>query len=1256
MAGSGAFEEALRLVLETSGTEGVDALRQALVEMGVATEDVGADTAKLVDKLAELNATAGKSDAFTGMMQTLDELEQRYNANQRAALELSLKIAETVSPSKELLAAQKALRAEGDKLQSSLNKQWEAVAKADTELRELGVDTTQLAGAQQRLRTEATRTAQAFAEQAKASAEAAKEARRRDAQIEESDAGFRAHAKASTAAAQSLQAYRDRANQAAKDTAELGVAATTTSSILDKLKGVAATALGFIGFSKLVDGIKSIITEGSDAEQELAQLEAALAATGRQSEFSADQLAQMRRQLQGGLFDDGEISKAQVRLLSYTNIVGQQFPEAMQITIDQAQRLGISLEQSAEVVGKALQTPSKAMESLSKQGFTLDASQKQVITQLEATGRVAEAQAIILDLLAESYGGAAAAAKVGTIAGLWKAATERFKDWKQEVADQGVLDYFKTQLTDMLALADRLAKDGTLTRWAKQTADAIVTMANAARSATTWLVEHSGALVTMGKAFATFAIVRAIVQMNAWRVALMASTRAQLANAAAMDATGRGALTLGNILRTLPRAVPITVALLGVELATKTLQALGEALGEELGKNSQAMKESGEAVRQMREQMYLQGVEYKKAAVSIAEYRDVSVRSSAEVAAMGEQERKSYEGRLDGLKKYLTAQLGFLFTQKELGLATQEQLDELDRVKARLAEVATGYQSLSAGARVAGEALRSGIGTGAQLVVEQLKGIANDSRLAATQIGTLFQSLNYSDTGSLGNVAFALASIAEQGSGAARNVRDGLMATLQQLSGEELSRFQAAAQAAFASLPSAATNTSVVLEQTLLAAMAKLGVSAERMGVSFTAAGRDANAAFATVVENALSTSAQIETAFKAALGNVATLDEAKALGAQLQAAGQQGKIGFDQAERSAAALNARLREITNAMNPLNDEFGRLGIQSQASLDAARDAAKDAFEAIRRGAAQGKASIEDVRRAFTAYANTARSAVANSDDWKRKQVESQLEVQGATYATNQALANQGNAGAAAGQAVAAGGAQATAAMEQVQSAAAGAASSVAAVGAAAGGASGTLNKAAASASGFSMNMGQISEKTRELLSQMGGKNGLQQFANIWNGLAAQRRELEAYKQEQAEVLKGMDELSRQRRELAQRFDLVGEGELEEVLQIEQQIESKRAERRRAEAEERRARLDAAREEAALQAEADAKRIAKGGGGSGDGAQVLRIEWTAPSRSVAASASAAEREQAERLAGMVAPLVMDRVARSRSVSVRAGGGR
>jgi len=1370
MANNSAYEEALRLVLETSGTEGVDALRIALSQMGDVSTEAVEETGRLVDTLIELDATAGKAQGYQSMLDQLSELEKQFDINQRAAYQLSLQLAETEKPSRELLNAQRQLASEGQRLKASLDAQWAAVERADEALAEAGVQTANFAHSQailaerlessrselvahaeaikreveendrlrkslstmgeelsdvssefdgaasavsdmareleaidrpaksllarqQALEHEAEQLRQRFKEQSSALVDAAADTegladnterlralqqsllaeydrsadaieaqgraikdeaeavRRRNLAMEDADERFRRQNQSSRSAAEALKGYKERASQAAQGTAELGASAAATTSILNKLKGIAATALGFIGFGKVVDGIKDIIKEGSDAEQELGQLEAALAATGRQGEFTAAQLARMRKQLQGGLFDDGQISAAQVRLLSYTNIVGEQFPAAMQITIDQAQRLGMSLEASAEVVGKALQTPSKAMESLSKQGFTLDDSQKQLIKQMEATGRVAEAQAIILDLLTESYGGAAAAAKVGTIAGLWKEATERFKDWKQEVADQGVLAYFKGQLTDMLATVDRLAKDGTLTRWAKQTSDAIITMAEAAKGATTWVVEHGSALVTLGRVYATFSIIKLIAQFNTWRVTLAATTRAQWANAAAMDATGKGAVTLGNLLKAMPKALLITVGLVGLEVALKGLRSMGQALGEELGKNSAASKHAGEVSRQLREVMYQEAVARKEAANSFIEYRDTAVRTSAEVAALAEAEQQSYKDRLDGLKEYLAGQLGFLVRMEALGIATDDQLKQLEQVKVRLQEVNQGYKALAEGARVAGDALANGIGPGAQLVLEQLKGIDSDAKLAATSIGNLFQSLNYADSASLENVGVALAHMAEQGTVASRNIRDGLLDALQRLSGEELQRFQMAAQTAFEALPGAAINASAVLQQTLVAALQKLGVNAESVGMSFGKAGRDAIAAFATITDSALSTGVQIEAAFKSALGNVSTLEEARTLGTLLEDAGKRGKTGFDQAERSAAALNSRIREITNAMNPLNDEFGRLGIQSQASLNAARDAAKEAFEAIRRGASQGKASVEDVRRALRAYSDTARASVADSDVAAKQMVEMQLAHLEAIYQVSDGLDDMGRRGGEATRKVADGAAGAAKELDGVAASAQGAAAATEAVAAAGGSAASSLAEGASAAHGFSLSMGEVSEKTWELLGTLGGPNSLQQFANIWNGLYDQRRELEAYKKELNGTLQAFDDLSGKRKELSDRFDLVGPGELEGVLQVENQIESKRLERDQAARRATEERLRAAEAEAKAQADADAKRV-----GDNKGQEILVIDWRAPSRSVEASASAEARAQAEQMAALVAPLVLQKISRSRSVSVRAGGNR
>ncbi|HDS1531973.1 TPA: phage tail length tape measure family protein [Stenotrophomonas maltophilia] len=1242
------LEEAIRVVIETQGREGVDELRAAFGDLGDVSVETAGKATKLLDSLTGLNEAAAKADAFDGMLADLAELEKQFDDNQKAALALSLGIGEMEKPSREVLAAQRDLRKEGERLKKALNEQWDAVGKADDELSSLGVNTANLADHQQRLRIEATRSAAALTEQARAAAAEAEAGRRRKQQIEEGEAAFRKQANTSKAAAKSLAEYRERAADAAAGSGDLANATESTVSLFGKLKAVAAGAIAFVGLNRVVDGIKAIVKEGSDAEQELAQLEAALHATGRTSEFTAQSLAAMRQQLQSGLFDDGQISAAQVRLLSYTNIVGEQFPAAMQITIDQAQRLGMSLEQSAEVVGKALQTPSKAMESLSKQGFTLDDSQKSLIKSLEATGQVAKAQAIILDLLAESYGGAAAAAKVGTIAGLWKTATDRYKDWKQEVADQGVLTYFKEQLTTLLTTLDRLAADGSLSRWAKQTAQAIITMAEAVKGTTQWVVDHARVIGLMAAAYAQFKIVGALLQLNAWRAALIATTNAQIANNAAVASGSRGIGRFGALLRGLPKAVPITVAVLGLEAAMGGLDVLKTVAQDIWKQHDPALKRAGEAQRAYISQVRDSALQLREQAVSFVAYRDVVIKSAEEVAKLGEAERQAYEKRLSGLEQYLTAQEGFLLMQQKAGVATAEQLQQLGQVTQKLLEVSTGFAALRGGVQTAADALTNGIGPAAQLVVQQLAGIDGNAKLAKESIGKVFEGLNFADTASLEAVGAALGYIASQGAAAERNVRDGLLETLKKLSGEELLRFQASAQSAFEAMPQGATNAAAVLQTTLVTAMERLGVSASRMGVSFSAGGKDAIAAFGAVAESAIATGVQIETAFKAALGKVATLDEARTLGALLESAGRQGKVGFDAAARSAAALNARIREIQVAIDPLADEFARLGIQSQASLNATRDAAKSAFEAIRDGAARGKASVEDVRRAFRAYADATRAAAADSDQWRRDNVDSQLAVQESIYDTERSMQRLGDVSDVAMRQLQDGASRSRERLEEVRESAGGAADQVDRVGSSSERMGKQMGQAGAAAQGMAFSIGEVSDAALNAMRNLSGPNPLQQFANALNRVTAQRKQLAEYKKELQGLAETEDEFaSSARSRLEYQYDYLGKQEVAEVAALEAQVQRKRAEQDRAAADAMKERRRAAQAEADAQAKLDAGRIQAGA----DKEQVLIIDWKVPSKEVVAGATAQELQQAQRIANLVTPMVLTAVQKSRSVSVR-----
>ncbi|WP_459061858.1 phage tail length tape measure family protein [Stenotrophomonas sp. PSU-St15] len=150
------------------------------------------------------------------------------------------------------------------------------------------------------------------------------------------------------------------------------------------------------------------------AEREVAQLDAIIRSTGGAAGYTRQQLLDMADTLSSkSTFSGGEIVEAQTRLLSYSGILASNIPRAMQAVIDQSARLGISVTQSAETIGRALESPSKAAAALAQQGFGA-AFTKEVrgtIDELVKAGKEGEAQVMILEILEESYAGAAQAAR-----------------------------------------------------------------------------------------------------------------------------------------------------------------------------------------------------------------------------------------------------------------------------------------------------------------------------------------------------------------------------------------------------------------------------------------------------------------------------------------------------------------------------------------------------------------------------------------------------------------------------------------------------------------------------------------------------------------------------------------------------------------------------------------------------------------------------------------------------------------------------
>lgn len=174
--------------------------------------------------------------------------------------------------------------------------------------------------------------------------------------------------------------------------------------------------LGFLGITAGIAGIKSFIDSSIEAfreqEKAVAQVKAGIEATGGAAGLSLQQLKNEATALQREtLFGDEEILKnATAQLLTFTNITGENFKRTQAAALDLATRLDGDLKSASIQLGKALNDPVANLSALSRSGIQFSKEQKEVIKDLTETGRLAEAQTIILDELNKQYGGSAVAA------------------------------------------------------------------------------------------------------------------------------------------------------------------------------------------------------------------------------------------------------------------------------------------------------------------------------------------------------------------------------------------------------------------------------------------------------------------------------------------------------------------------------------------------------------------------------------------------------------------------------------------------------------------------------------------------------------------------------------------------------------------------------------------------------------------------------------------------------------------------------
>ncbi len=151
-------------------------------------------------------------------------------------------------------------------------------------------------------------------------------------------------------------------------------------------------------------------------ERAEAKVRTAIEQTGGAAKLTLEELTSYASELQGrSVFGDEQIlNDVTAKLLTFTNIAGDNFKKAQQAALDMSTVLDQDVKGIVTQLGKALNDPVKNLSALSRMGIQFSKDQTEVIRKFAETNQLAEAQAIILDTLARRYGGQAeAASKVG---------------------------------------------------------------------------------------------------------------------------------------------------------------------------------------------------------------------------------------------------------------------------------------------------------------------------------------------------------------------------------------------------------------------------------------------------------------------------------------------------------------------------------------------------------------------------------------------------------------------------------------------------------------------------------------------------------------------------------------------------------------------------------------------------------------------------------------------------------------------------
>lgn len=277
--------------------------------------------------------------------------------------------------------------------------------------------------------------------------------------------GYTSEAKKSTKQNSSLSdSFKLASGQAAQLPGPLGSISGQVDSMVSTVTGLglAWTAAG-TAVSAAIGAVAAGLPTLAETERRMLQQEQLIKATGYSSGYTAKQLDEMARSVaMSTLTSTQEASKAIGVMLTFRSVMNDQsntFERSIYLAQDMASVMGGDITSAAKQLGKALEMPSTGMSALKESGVSFTQAQIDMVKAMEESGRVAEAQAFILDELDNQIGGAAGA-EAGGLVGTVDTLGQTWEELLETMADKsGSMFFAKTTMEGLI----NIAKD--LTNW-----------------------------------------------------------------------------------------------------------------------------------------------------------------------------------------------------------------------------------------------------------------------------------------------------------------------------------------------------------------------------------------------------------------------------------------------------------------------------------------------------------------------------------------------------------------------------------------------------------------------------------------------------------------------------------------------------------------------------------------------------------------------------------------------------------------------